>query len=81
MVLLNFGSRGKEKPPAPFPPTPCPGQEVLVIEQERRQILMTLILRQLRAMDMRELQAAYDRVSLITEARHGVSRISNPKKL
>lgn len=63
-----------------LPPPGHDWRDRITVNEEVRQTLLQMILRQLRVMDVKELQAAYDQVSLISEARHGVSRMRDAYK-
>lgn len=82
LVFLIFGVKIRKRP-RPFFSYPLPDHDRrngITDSEEVKQTLLHLILRQLRVMNVKDLQAAYDQVSLISEARHGVSRMRDTYK-
>lgn len=75
--------RGYEKGPPlfPLPPSGHDRRNGITDNEEVKQTLLRLILRQLRVMDVKDLRSAYDQVSRISEAKHKVTRDGKLPKL
>lgn len=65
------------RPFFPSPPSNHDRRNGITDSEEVKQTLLRLILRQLRVMDVKDLRTAYDQVSRISEARHGVMRMQD----